>query len=316
MKRLSIILIFISVFPISIFSADIFGLYAPPGSISLNTAYEWDTEEALEVQIEHEGVAITDWFMVLDKGQAADYSIRVASNGGELMEYQVYKETAPYTNVIMATDQALTADNVVTSGDFGTEAVSTEIIPFYFYFAAGKNQFKPSGEYTDTLTLSLYKGEPSLPGTHEFVESVSIAVVIRMARLMDIYLDREPGIRSLDLAAAATDVLLAVTHERSNAELGYTVSLTSGNFAANQTGHGAPYMLHETLGDYIEYSLTYGGVAVGGWVSGSSVVTDSGGITDSGTTWLDKELRISYGAGTDSPSGYYQDIITVTITSK
>ncbi|MBI9101556.1 MAG: spore coat protein U domain-containing protein [Spirochaetales bacterium] len=304
--------------PMFLFSQDNFGLYAPPGSISLNSTYEWDSEEVLEVQIEHEGVAIPSWFLAIDKGQASTYTIRQANQGAnpDKIEYQVYDSSA-HTFVIMdPVDGGATADNVITSSDFGSIAGTTEIVSFYFYFSVASGQFIPSGSYADTLTLSLYTGTYD---SYTFVESVPVLVTVRMARLMDVYMEREPGIRSLDLASAGTNILLATTHERSNAADGYDVSITSENFADNQTGHTQPYFLHETEPDSIEYTLAYGGVLVGSvyaWNSGSAKVTDSNTITDSGTTWLDKELRITYGSGANKPSGYYQDRLTITITAK
>jgi len=302
-----------------LYSADIFGLYAPPGSISINTTYEWDSEEVLEVQVEHEGALISNWFLTLDKGQASNYTIRQANQDTEpvKLEYQVYKEPA-HTNVIIAPPDVSSTDNVITSSDFGSAVGTPEIISFYFYFTVSSGQFIKSGEYTDTLTLGLYQGTPV---SYTEVSSVPVAVTVRMAKLMDVYMEREPGIRSLDLATAGTDILLATTHERSNSSDGYDVSITSQNYADNQTDHLKPYFLHETDPDSIEYTLTYGGVLVGfvhPWVSGAAKVTDSTSITAGGATatWLEKELRISYDSGANKPSGYYQDRLMITITAK
>ncbi len=309
------IIVFIRIFIIigcittGIFGADIFGLYAPPGSISINSSYEWSREEVLEVRVEHEGAAynINEWFLVLDNGQAPDYSIREANQGSDIIEYQVYKESVPYTNVIIAPAVLSTFDSAITSADFDTFSATPEIVSFYFYFVVDSGQFLPSGSYGDTLVLSLYSGTPA---SYTLEDSVSVAVSIRMAELMDIYMDREPGITSLDLVTPATDMLIATTHERSNSTTGYTVSISSENLTAYDTGHTEPYFLHETLPDFIEYSLTYGGSAVLLWSGGASF------ITDSGTTWLDKELRITYGSGADMPSGYYRDRLTLTIMAQ
>jgi len=297
-------------------AADIFGLYAPPGSISINATYEWSSEESLQVQIEHEGDAVSAWFLVLDKGQAPDYTTRLANQGASVVNYQIYKDTSPNTNVVKAPPDSLSADNVITTGDFDTFTAGPEIVSFPFYFTFGSGQFSPAGVYNDTLVLSLYRGDPALPGTHVLVESVSVSVSIRMAELMDVFMDREPGISSLDLLTPVSEKLIATIHERSNASLGYIVSLTSQNFSADSSGHSGPYLLHETTSDFIEYDLSYGGSAVSSWVNGVSLITDSPGITDSGTTWLDKELRITYDSGLNSPSGYYQDRLILTISAK
>lgn len=316
-NRLSGILIFLwAVGGMTAGAENIFGLYAPPGSISINATYEWNSEESLQVQIEHEGDAVSAWFLVLDKGQAPDYTTRQANQGVSVVNYQVFKDSSPHTNVVKAPPESLSTDNVITTGDFGTFTAVTEIVSFPLYFAFDSGQFSSAGVYNDTLVLSLYLGDPALPGTHILVESVSVSVTIRMAELMDVYIDREPGISSLDLLAPVSEKLIATIHERSNASLGYTVSLTSQNFVADSSGHSRPYLLHETGSDFLEYDLSYGGSAVSSWVNGVSVITDSPGITDSGTTWLDKELRITYGSGLNISSGYYQDRLILTILAK
>lgn len=204
----------------------------------------------------------------------------------------------------------------MTSSDFAAPSAVQEILPFSVYFHIPVDQFVPAGEYNDTVVVTLYEGDYSLPGTHIQVDQFSLGVTGRMAEVVDIYFDREPGIRSLDLVATETDKPIALIHERSNASLGYTVSLTSANFADDGAGHTEPYFLHEGGIAFLTYTLEYDGFPVGGWFGGSAVITDSGSTTASGTNWLDKSLTISYVGNGLLSSGYYEDRLTVTIQAK
>ncbi|MDC7224729.1 MAG: spore coat protein U domain-containing protein [Spirochaetales bacterium] len=279
----------------------------------MNASFERDETVQVDITVEHEGVAISDWFMTLSSGSSGDYSSRIMEQGSYSLNYQVYKESPPSTSVIMAPPQTLALDNVISTSDFSAEAASVERITYSLYFYLESGQFSASGEYSDTVTLSLYEGDYSDSGTHVQVDTVDIIVYGRMAELIDIYADRESDIRTLDLTVDCTDKRIALINERSNSSLGYEVTIRSANLAADGSAT-APYMDHESGEDSLEYSLSYDSVAVSGWSSGSALITDSSGITS--PEWLSKELTLTYTGNPDLVSGEYEDILTVIITAK
>jgi hypothetical protein len=115
------------------------------------------------------------------------------------------------------------------------------------------------------------------------------------------------GAGSLDLSGNQIDLKIADINEKTNKKAGYTVTLTSANIGVLKNG---------TL-DSIPYSIKYGvagslaNVTLNG--SGAATVTDVSDKT--GSTGVNKELRISYTI--DFPAeGTYTDTITLTIATK
>ncbi|MDC7218734.1 MAG: spore coat protein U domain-containing protein [Spirochaetales bacterium] len=300
-------------FSLLVWGEDYFRFYAPTGGVYMNASFEQDETVQVDITVEHEGVAISDWFMALSTGNSGDYTTRIVEQGSYSLDYQVYIESPPSTSVMMAPPQSLTVDNVITSTDFSAVAATVEQVSFTIYFYLESGQFSASGDYTDTLTLTLYEGDYSDSGTHVEADSTDIVIYGRMAELIDIYADRESDISYMDLTTDSTDKLIATVYERSNSNLGYEVTIRSTNMAADSTAT-SPFMDHESSADRLEYSLTYDSVAVTGWSSGSALITDSSGITS--PEWLSKELDLSYTGDPDLASGEYEDILTVIITAK
>jgi spore coat protein U-like protein len=296
-----------------VWSEDYFRFYAPTGGVYMNGSFERDETVQVDITVEHDGTAISDWFMALSAGGAGDYSVRELTQDSYVLEYQVYKTEPPSTSVIMAPPESLAIDNVISTSDFSSDVSSVERVTYTLYFYVASDQFTASGDYTDTVTLTLYEGDYSDSGTHVESESVDILVTGRMAELTDIYADQESDIRSLDLTSDCTDKTIAYINERSNSPSGYEVTIRSANLAADSTAT-EPFMDHESSDDSIDYSLTYDSVAVTSWSLGSALITDSSGITS--PEWLSKELTLTYTGDPDLVYGEYEDILTVTITAK
>ena len=279
----------------------------------MNASFERDELVQVQITVEHEGVGIPAWFMTLSAGNSGTYAARAMDQGGYSLDYQVYKEAPPSTAVMMAPPQALNLDNVISTGDFSADAAVVDRVTFSLYFSLLSGQFSAGGEYNDSVTLTLYEGDYADSGTYVPVDSVDLLVMGRMAELIDIYADREPDNRSLDLTSDLTDKRIALIHERSNSSLGYEVTIRSANLAADGSA-AVPFMDHETGADSLDYSLSYNGVPVAGWTGGAALITDSSGIT--APEWLTKELTLSYTGDPGLAHGEYEDILTVIITSK
>ena len=229
------------------------------------------------------------------------------------MEYQIYKNAPPATAVLKAPPETLGIDNVISTGDFSTDAAAVERISYDLYFFIDSGQFTASGEYLDTITISLYEGDYGDSGTHVLADSFDVGVTGRMAELIDLYADKESDNRSLDLTSDLTDKRIAYVNERSNCALGYEVTIRSSNMAADASAT-APFMEQDAGADRLDYSLEYDSVPVSGWVDGTALITDSSGITS--PEWLTKELTLSYTGDTTLAHGEYEDILTLIITAK
>lgn len=294
--------------------ADIFGFYAPPGGIYANASFEREEVVQVTVTIEHEGAAVPSWFLAVTTGSAGVFEPRAMSQGADTLDYQIYGSPPPSTSVLKAPPAVLTASNVVTSADFGSIAATTELASFSVYVHLPAAQFEQAGEYVDTVSFELYTGDYADAGTHALADTVDVTVTGRMAQIIDLYADREPGIRSMDLTATATNRLLATVHERSNSATGYTVTITSANLAADTSGAVDPYLAHTSGGGTLPYTLTYDGIAVGPWSAGAAVVVDS--VSTTAPEWVSRELRISYAGSPSLDAGDYEDRLILTIAAK
>ena len=301
-------------------AADIFQFNAPPGGVYLNSSFEQTTTERITITVEHEGAAITEWYIAADEGTSSSYLPRELTFDGNTMDYQLYKSSLLSGYIMMAPPESLSIQNVISTADFNSEAVVMEQQSFDLYFHIESGQFIPEGTYSDTITLYLYTGDYSDAVVDTAVDSVSITVYGRMAELLDIYCIREPGIRFMDLTTSQTDKLIATVNERSNSSTGYTVSITSKNLAEDTSGSLEPFFLHSSSAGSLTYSLKYDGTSVGPWSSGTAPLTDSDSLTDPDSLpipgWVSKLLSISYAGSMNLPAGDYEDILTLTISAK
>jgi len=321
MSRQLLKLIFIVVLmlgPVTLQAQNVFRLSAPPGGIYANVSFEQTALVAVEVTIEHSGDAVLDWFLGATAG-GGTYASRELSRTlpGATIAYQLYPSIPDGSTPVLASPALTGFDsaNVVTSNAFDTATAAgvSRFETFVVYYEIPADQFSASGEYTDTITLVLYTGVPETSGTHNLEDSALVSVTARMARLVDLLAVQESGIRTMDLTIPVADRLLATVHERSNANTGYEVSITSANLAAD-AGETEPFFLNSSGSGLLSYGLTYGGTAVSVWTGGTALVTDTTGTA--GPDWLTRELRISYSGSADLPAGDYEDRLIITITAK
>ncbi|MDC7226727.1 MAG: spore coat protein U domain-containing protein [Spirochaetales bacterium] len=298
----------------SLTADDIFQFNAPPGGVYLNSSFEQTSTEIVTITVEHEGVAIPDWYIAADEGTSGSYEPRELFFSSNTMDYQLYTSAPPSSDIMKAPPESLAAANVISTTDFDSDPGAMEQKTYSIYFHIASGQFIPAGTYSDTITLYLYIGDYSDAIADTLADSVNITVYGRMASLLDIYSVNEPGIRYMDLTITEVDKLIATVNERSNSSTGYTVSITSYNLANDISGATVPFFLHSYSDASLDYSLTYDEAAVGPWSSGTAQLTDSMATTL--PEWLSKELDISYNGSTDLAAGDYEDILTLTISAK
>ncbi len=300
---------------------NIFRLSAPPGGIYANVSFEQTALVTVEVTIEHSGDAVTEWFLGATAGGGSYTARQVERTLPDMsiatISYQLYPSIPDGTTPVLASSgfASLDATNVVTSNAFDTDTAAgvSRFETFFVYYEVPADQFSASGEYTDTINLELYTGIPETSGTHVLEDSATVTVTARMARLVDLFAVQEPGIRTMDLTIPVADRLLANVHERSNADTGYEVSITSANLASAGSG-STPFFAQVGGPGTLDYSLTYGGDAVVDWSDGTAIVNDTTGISSPG--WLTRDLRISYSGSPNLPAGDYEDRLIITITAK
>ncbi|MFW6252556.1 MAG: hypothetical protein ACOC4F_01385 [bacterium] len=313
-----ILLLALVLFPGALGAQNVFRLSAPPGGIYANASFEQTALVTVEVTIEHSGDAVPDWFLGATAGNGT-YATRelAGSLPGSTLGYQLFPSEPDGSTPILAGPDltGFDATNVITSNAFDTPTAAgvSRFETFLVYYEIPADQFTASGEYTDTIDLVLYSGVPGDSGTHTLEDSATVSVTGRMARLVDLLAVQESGIRTMDLTIPVSDRLLATVHERSNADTGYEVSITSANLAADAS-ETEPFFRNSSGNGLLPYSLTYGGAAASVWTDGTALVTDTTGTA--GPDWLTRDLRISYTGSPDLPAGDYEDRLIITITAK
>ena len=310
------IAIFLIVAVASVYAQDIFRLSAPPGAIYGNASFEQTTLVGVEIAVEHQGVAVPQWFLGATAG-GGTYADRRASRTSPDAElaYQLYPLLPDGETPVLAAPGAPTfsSANVITSNHFDTASATARTEVYTVYFRIPQEQFKPSGTYTDMFELRLYEGDPADAGTHVLRHQATVSVTARMARLVDLFAVQEPGIRTMDLTTQVTARLIATVHERSNADTGYEVRITSANLAADGSGATGPFLAQTSGAANLPYTLTYDGIPAAGWTNGTAVVTDS--ADTAGPDWLTRELRISYDGSPALAAGDYEDRLIITIVA-
>jgi hypothetical protein len=135
-----------------------------------------------------------------------------------------------------------------------------------------------------------------------------------MARLVDLFVIQEPGIRTMDLTISVVDRLIATVHERSNADTGYEVRVTSANLAAAAPGPSTPFFVEDGGSGTLPYSVSFGGVPATSWINGTTVVTSASDTA--GPDWVTRDLRISYSGSPLLPAGDYEDRLIIAIAAQ
>ena len=109
---------------------------------------------------------------------------------------------------------------------------------------------------------------------------------------------------ALDLETTQTDLKVATVNEQSNSKTGYKLSITSANLGKLKRTDGA---------EVFNYTLKYGGSAVGLTTASGTVFTNSAGSVVNVT----KDLAISYTgvSGSLMVEGTYADTITMNIAA-
>jgi len=149
-------------------------------------------------------------------------------------------------------------------------------------------------------------------GTVFAATSGSIVLQGTVPPILEVTVTTEGIASSLDLSVNVSDLLVGTVVERSNKKAGYTVSVES----VNATADGTPRFKSIDAGnlDFLDYSITYGGIPVV-FTGGTAQVSDvSDKTTGTGTS---NQIRITYDGSTAFMyEDAYEDTLTFTIQAK
>lgn len=164
-------------------------------------------------------------------------------------------------------------------------------------------------------TVFLMIGMVLLGGSVFAATTGSLTVQGTVPAVLDITVTATAAANTLDLTTDVADLAVATVVERSNKKAGYTVTLQSANGVTSSLSTGRFKSADVANGDYLDYSLKYGGSSVT-FTNGIATITDSS--TKTTGTGASKNLTISYtgASGVLLYEDTYLDTLTFTIIAK
>lgn len=125
-----------------------------------------------------------------------------------------------------------------------------------------------------------------------------------VAKKVSIAVTAQSVASALDLETTQADLKVATVNEQSNSKTGYKVTITSANLGKLKRADGA---------EVFNYTLKYGGSAVGLTTAIGSTFTNSAGAVVN----VNKDLAISYTgvSGSLMVEGTYADTLTMNIAA-
>lgn len=251
-----------------------------------------------------------DFFITFDYGQGNSYNNRGLRMWGNSSPwpFQLSKDAAS-TNILKNIPD-VTSMNDVLYGTLEYGSNDRQVNVNYWAILNMSNPWLPWGNYTDTFTLNLYRGNPF--GVYNYVDTKIITFNYYAAKRVDISVVSSGGTFNLNdtsetmnfgnLTSGATktaDVIL-----KYNA--GYILYASSANNGQ---------MKHQSLSQYISYAIKFNGTTyslAGSSTSPTQIQRDTGRSPASGLTI---PVSVTAGSIAGKQSGIYSDVITLTVQS-
>ncbi len=146
--------------------------------------------------------------------------------------------------------------------------------------------------------------------TAQTQDSASLTLTGSVAGRVSITVNGVGDFSSLNLMEDLNDEIIAEVTEQSNVSSGYTVTISSANFA-----DGSPRFAGGAGSDTLAYSLSYDGEPID-FSSNAPVITDESDRLAS-VSGVTKNLAISYlGTAVNIVEGSYSDTLTFEIQAK
>lgn len=280
-----------------------FTLSVNPINVSWDLNYTYET---VQVTVTKNKSKACDYGITFSRGGATDYNRRAVS-GVNTIRYQLYK-TATLTDVLKETPD-ITSANEYFSGSLGVGVGLTASHTYYFQIPnadATTPSIKPSGTYTDSFNVKVYKSKVHSDFTGSPDDNKNVAVSISVPKILDISMvdsgagfDAGAVFKSLDFGTISANQYLGFDFiVRTNA--GYQVTFSSTN-SGNMKHVSIP---SSTIPYTVEAHSSSFSLA-----SPTVILTGSGQTNPSGQR---NDIKIRIGNFGDVDSGQYSDYITVT----
>ncbi len=284
------------------------GLSLTTNNITINWTTSYTTQ-AIQFTLTKALAPACNFIIGITKGGAANYS-RLATNGGNQISYQLWKEPAQ-TNILKDSPDVTSANDVIVGGFVGGPNLN-QTITYYLdipYSSMTTPTLAIAGAYTDTYTIDVYESnDPLVLGP--VVTSAVITLTVNVPRIIGLSLvntgaayDSFATNRAINwgtMTAGQTTVF----DFRVQTNAGFTISFSSaygGYMRSAPAAAGVPYRFYAN-----NVLLDLSGPAAG-----------PAGPGQTGLQGIAYPIRVVIGTATPQflLSGSVSDIITVTATT-
>lgn len=253
-----------------------------------------------QIEVRNVGTGTCSFFVTFSFGSAGTIN-RYMTLGANQLPYNIY-DSITRSNVLK--DLQTANDNEVLSGVFAVDNPGTETMDLSYYVHIEPGLIRPAGDYSDTVTLTLYRGTMSNYQQQATRNIRYRALIPKVAEASVV-----PSGAAFDANATQYNVDFGFLQEgdrdrldllvRTNA--GYTVELLSQNQGKLKRVGGAS--------GTVPYRLSVNGALVN--LQGKVVVAQRSGVTLAGGDRF--PLLIEIGTLADAVPGNYRDDITVVV---
>jgi spore coat protein U-like protein len=273
------------------------------------------TSIAVSVIVNRSTTDACSYALGFTKGNGASYVNRRAASGGNLLRYQLYKDSG-LTKTLKDDADVVSIDEVIDGG-FPAGASPSQTVNYYLevpFNLATTPVMVSSGTYTDTFLINVY--EASAPPYSNPVASKSITLTVTVPPLIALSLVDSGG--SFQLGHLSKNVDFGMLSEGASASMDLRVRTNAGfsvTFSSNNNGK----MKHTTPGrnSLVPYTFYVNGATMD--LSNSKLVPVVGlsGGGSTGMSGLAFPLKVVIGSVTGPTvlGGPHSDDITITATT-
>lgn len=246
------------------------------------------------------------FFITADYGSASSFSTRALRMGGYQWPFQLSKDLAA-TQVLKTLSDASGNDSVLTGTMPASSGNDYQVSLNFWVTLNTANPWLRYGNYTDNMTLRLYKGTLA---SNTLERTINLSVNYNAPKRADLSLVPSGG----SFALTDTDEILDFGPLSTGAvrscdivmktNAGYTLFASSANNSR---------LKHLTMNQYVPYTTTFSGTTVNLGSSATNPVQVERVLGVSPPTGFVKPVSVTIGSTAGAQSGNYQDIITLTV---
>jgi len=248
-----------------------------------------------------------DFFITFSYGSSNSYNNRSLKMGSNTWPYQISKDSAG--TVILKNFPDVNSNADVVTGYLTAGSNDRQVQVSYWALLNQSNAWLTYGNYSDSMTVNLYKGTLS---SYTLVDSRSVALYYNAQKRVDISVTSSGG--SFDIADTTETLnfgnLTSGTTRTCDVILKYNAGYV---LYASSQNNGR--LKHQTQSQYIPYSISFRGTTVNLAGSSTSPVQVSREMGRSPASGLVIPVSATIGTVNTSQSGLYKDTITLTVQS-